>query len=103
MDSASFSCFSVSFSGKIFISFQAAISSCGSASSTSSVRNACNYLGICDSYLVEKLWQLGVSKAFFLPDAVELKEPGKESLERGGALWQGVLWVVYKKYNTIQK
>ncbi|MCM1188233.1 MAG: glycosyltransferase [bacterium] len=38
---------------------------------TASVKNPCNYLGICDSYLVEKLWSLGVSKAFFLPEAVE--------------------------------
>lgn len=41
---------------------------------TAPVRNACNYLGLCDSYLVEKLGQIGVSKAFFLPDAVELGE-----------------------------
>lgn len=44
---------------------------------TSSVQNACNYLGVCDSYLTEKLWQIGVGKAFFLPDAVELDEPVK--------------------------
>lgn len=37
---------------------------------TTAVRNSCNYLGICDSYLLEKLWQIGVEKAFFLPDAV---------------------------------
>lgn len=41
---------------------------------TKSIFNACNYIGICDSYLVEKMWKLGVEKAFFLPDAVELKE-----------------------------
>lgn len=45
---------------------------------TAAVRNPCNYLGVCDSYLVEKLWQLGVSKAFFLPDAVELGEEIKD-------------------------
>lgn len=39
---------------------------------TKSVLNACNYIGICDSYLVEKMWQLGVEKAYFLPDAIEL-------------------------------
>lgn len=38
---------------------------------TASIQNACNYVGICDSYLVERLWQIGVSRAFFLPDAVE--------------------------------
>ena len=41
---------------------------------TKSVFNSCNYIGICDSYLVEKMWQLGVEKAYFLPDAVELGE-----------------------------
>ncbi len=50
---------------------------------TASVRNVCNYLGVCDSYLVEKLWQLGVAKAFFLPDAVELKETENIPIERG--------------------
>lgn len=38
---------------------------------TESVQNPCNYLGICDSYLVEKLWNIHVQKVFFLPDAVE--------------------------------
>lgn len=36
-----------------------------------SVKNICNYIGICDSYLVEKMWSIGVEKAFFLPDAVD--------------------------------
>ncbi len=50
---------------------------------TSAVRNACNYLGVCDSYLVEKLWQAGVSKAFFLPEGVELGKPVRtEPMER---------------------
>ncbi len=48
-----------------------------------SVRNSCNYLGICDSYLVEKLQRMGVRKAFFLPDGVELSAPVRtEPLER---------------------
>jgi spore maturation protein CgeB len=38
-----------------------------------SVLNPCNYLGVCDSYLVEKLLGIGVSKAFYLPDAVEVE------------------------------
>lgn len=42
---------------------------------TPAVKNSCNYLGVCDSYLTEKLWQMGITKAFFLPDAVELGEP----------------------------
>lgn len=45
---------------------------------TAAVKNECNYVAVCDSYLVEKLWQLGVSRAFFLPDAIELKEPVKD-------------------------
>ncbi len=49
---------------------------------TSAVRNTCNYLGVCDSYLVEKLWQIGVSKAFFLPNAVELNKPESIPVER---------------------
>lgn len=44
-----------------------------------SVHNACNYLGICDSYLLEKMWQIGVSRAFFLPDAVDLEGPLPET------------------------
>ena len=39
---------------------------------TKAVFNPCNYIGICDSYLVEKMWQLGVKRVFYLPDAVEL-------------------------------
>ncbi len=50
---------------------------------TPSVQNACNYLGICDTYLVERLWRIGVSKAFFLPDAVELTQIGQAPVERG--------------------
>ena len=42
---------------------------------TEAIFHPCNYIGICDSYLVEKMWQLGVEKAFFLPDAIELGEP----------------------------
>lgn len=50
---------------------------------TNSVFNPCNYIGICDSYLVEKMWQLGVEKAYFLPDAVELgKKVNNIDLER---------------------
>ena len=41
---------------------------------TQAVFHECNYIGICDSYLVEKMWNLGVKKAFFLPDAVELEK-----------------------------
>ncbi len=50
---------------------------------TAAVINACNYIGLCDSYLVEKLWQLGIGKAFFLPDAVELKKPEDTERETG--------------------
>lgn len=51
---------------------------------TLAVQNSCNYLGVCDTYLVEKLWQLGVAKAFFLPDAVELGEiTASVTVERG--------------------
>lgn len=38
---------------------------------TEPVGNPCNYIGICDSYLVEKMWSIGIEKVFFLPDAVE--------------------------------
>lgn len=38
---------------------------------TQSVHNPCNYIAVCDSYLVEKLLGAGVRKVFFLPDAVE--------------------------------
>lgn len=37
---------------------------------TAAIQNICNYFFICDSYLVEKFWQLGITKTFFLPDAV---------------------------------
>lgn len=46
---------------------------------TKSVFNLCNYIGICDSYLVEKMWDIGVEKTFFLPDAVELGERIKDA------------------------
>lgn len=49
---------------------------------TEAVKNPCNYVGVCDSYLVEKLWQMGVSKAFFLPDAVEPYTPELRPVER---------------------
>ena len=48
---------------------------------TKSIFNACNYIGICDSYMVEKMWRLGVKKVFFLPDAVELGEKIKDIKE----------------------
>lgn len=38
------------------------------------VHNSCNYIAICDSYLVQKLRVQGVEKVFFLPDAVEKTE-----------------------------
>jgi len=51
---------------------------------TASVSNSCNYLCIGDSYLVEKLWQFGLEKVYFLPDAVELEEtPENQPEERG--------------------
>lgn len=50
---------------------------------TKAVFNPCNYIAICDSYLVERMWQLGVQKAYFLPDAVELGEKvSDEKFER---------------------
>lgn len=45
---------------------------------TAAVTNACNYIGICDSYLVQKLWEKGVTKAFYLPDAIEAPQDSKE-------------------------
>lgn len=44
---------------------------------TKSVFNCCNYIGVCDSYIVEKLLKIGVNKVFLLPDAVgrEIEEP----------------------------
>lgn len=45
---------------------------------TKSVFNLCNYIGICDSYLVEKMWNLQIEKVFFLPDAIELGEKIKD-------------------------
>lgn len=51
---------------------------------TEAVLNECNYLGICDSYLVEKMWQCGIRKVFFLPDAVELDEKVRENYEERG-------------------
>lgn len=51
---------------------------------TAAVRNSCNYLGICDSYLVERLWKAGITKTFFLPDAVEPGEDrGRPPIEKG--------------------
>lgn len=51
---------------------------------TAAVKNPCNYLGVCDSYLVKRLWRLGVEKAFLLPDAVEVGEDcGGEPVEKG--------------------
>lgn len=48
---------------------------------TKSLFNPCNYIGINDSYLVEKFWKEGVEKVFFLPDAVERKEKIQEHYE----------------------
>lgn len=45
---------------------------------TAAVTNTCNYIGICDSYLVQKLWEKGVTKAFYLPDAIEAPKNSKE-------------------------
>lgn len=49
---------------------------------TESVKNPCNYIGVCDSYLTEKLWQMGVARAFYLPDAVEPFESVQKPIER---------------------
>ena len=35
------------------------------------VRNLCNYIAVCDSYLTQKLLTQGIEKVFFLPDAIE--------------------------------
>ena len=48
---------------------------------TKSLFNLCNYIGINDSYLVEKFWKEGVEKVFFLPEAVERKERIQEHYE----------------------
>ncbi len=48
---------------------------------TKSLYNPCNYIGINDSYLVEKFWKERVEKVFFLPDAVEMKERIQEHYE----------------------
>ncbi len=45
---------------------------------TEAVFNECNYIGICDSYLVEKMWAMDVKKVFFLPDAIELGEKAED-------------------------
>ncbi len=45
------------------------------------VNHTCNYIGICDSYLVEKLWKIGMKRAFFLPDAVGITGEYKENTE----------------------
>ena len=37
---------------------------------TASVKNSCNRIGICDSYLTERLWKQKIDNIFFLPDAV---------------------------------
>lgn len=37
---------------------------------TGSVKNSCNRIAICDSYLVERLWKQKIDNVFFLPDAV---------------------------------
>jgi len=53
------------------------------------VLNPCNYVGICDSFLTEKLWQAGMKKAFFLPDAVGINmTPEGGFSERGIALME---------------
>lgn len=46
---------------------------------TQAIYNSCNYIGIGDSYLVEKLLKIGVKKVFLLPDAVSnnIEEPKK--------------------------
>ncbi len=45
------------------------------------VINSCNFIGIGDSYLVEKLLALGVKKVFYLPDAVTYREQKEDILE----------------------
>lgn len=50
---------------------------------TEDIWNSCNYIGVCDSYLVEKLWKLGLNRVFYLPDAIELgKKLSEEYTER---------------------
>ncbi len=68
---------------------------------TAAVKNPCNYIGLCDSYLVEKLWQLGVGKAFFLPDAVELKKPEDTERETGQETEREVCFVAGHPEETL--
>lgn len=50
---------------------------------TKSIYNSCNYIGICDSFLVQKMLKIGVAKVFYLPDAIEIiKELPKNYKER---------------------
>ena len=56
---------------------------------TRAVMNSCNYIGICDSYLVEKLMGIGVGKVFLLPDAVEVCEREKQLLVERGVCFVG--------------
>lgn len=41
---------------------------------TRSIFHPCNYIALGDSFLVERLWSLGLKKVFYLPDAIESVE-----------------------------
>ena len=38
---------------------------------TASIDNLCNRVGICDSFLVERLWKRNTKNIFYIPDAIE--------------------------------
>lgn len=64
---------------------------------TENVKNACNYIGICDSYLVEKMWNIGVEKVFFLPDAIE-----KVTEEKTDPKYRGVCFISKQPESKLQ-
>ena len=70
---------------------------------TKSLFNLCNYIGINDSYLVEKFWKEGVEKVFFLPDAVEMKERIQEHYEERELCFIGQQPVSNLNRNNISK
>lgn len=56
---------------------------------TKSIYNNCNYVGICDTYLVEKMWKMGIKKIFYLPNAIQLFENNIKDYEERGFCFLG--------------
>lgn len=70
---------------------------------TKSVYNTCNYICVCDSYLVERLSTLGVRKIFFLANAVENRE---KVIDHG--FERGICYIsqqpnIFMKTNTLSR